>query len=240
MSIQNQQGVPLVSVVMPVWNKEAETLALCLKALESLRMYTRVPYELIVVDNASPAHQEPVSRQQFFMEVARHKKAEIITHATNLGFGVAVNRGAAGAKGKFLCQMNSDCELVEDSIAILLSFMLQFKVDVGMPEHFENCAHYGLQKTHEKMTDWRFGAFWIMATALFREMEGFDPAFEQCYWEDFDLWRRMEASGKSIHGYRGTWVKHKGGASSLPNRDEIFLRNKKRFDERWGTSREVN
>ena len=81
---------------------------------------------------------------------------------------------------------------------------------------------------------WRFGAFWLTYTYLFNQMGGFDSAFGLFYWEDTDLWARMESAGHQLAGWRGTWVKHKGGASSHPLRDEVFLKNKALFEARHG------
>ena len=82
--------------------------------------------------------------------------------------------------------------------------------------------------------DWRFGAFWVMQRAAWDAVGGFDEDFQMFYWEDTALWAAIEVTGRKIAGYRGTWVKHKGGASSHPERDFYFERNKKLFEEKWG------
>jgi GT2 family glycosyltransferase len=99
-----------------------------------------------------------------------------------------------------------------------------------MPEHFENCMHYGMGKSQDLMgTDWRFGAFYVARTAVMRQVNGYDEDFEMCYWEDTDLWRRLEEKGHRIAGWRGTWVSHWGGASSHPERDRFFAENRERY-----------
>jgi len=161
----------------------------------------------------------------------------------NLGFGIACNIGFEIAlkdiESQFIGQMNTDVELIEDSVSILLAAMEKYDLDVAMPEHYENCRHYNLSKADVVMPKWRFGAFWIArreALERVREQDGFifDPRYEMCYWEDTDLWRRMEALGMKVAGYRGTWVKHKGGVSSVPNMSKLFLKNKERFEKRHG------
>lgn len=214
-----------------------------IRAMESLREHTTVPYQLIVVDNASPAHKAeqgmPVGPyKEFLREICFHQNVDYLKQDTNIGFGRAVNLAIPVAKGEYFCQMNSDCELVEDTLVMLIGALEYYHFDVAMPEHFENCKAYNLGKSRELMTEqWRFGAFWLMRKQMFESVMGFDESFDMCYYEDTDLWRRIEARGGRIHGYRGTWVKHKGGASSLPNRDALFMANKKRFEDKWGVAK---
>lgn len=226
----------LLTIAVPVWNKSAETVEFCIRALNSIKQHVKIPYELIVVDNASPAHVNSFLAASFYRALAQHP-AITITLPENIGFGPAVNMALKVATGKYFCQMNSDCELVEDSPSILIKVMETYGVDVAMPEHYENCQHYKLEKTDELMgDDWRFGAFWIIRTGWLRSVGGFDEQFELCYFEDTDLWKRLEVMGAKIRGWRGTWVKHKGGASALPNMNEIFQRNKELFDRKWSKS----
>lgn len=217
-----------VAIIMPVYEKSEDCLAVEYRerAERSLIQYGNA--EIIEVNNGSPH----LDRTGMMADLC-----------CNLGFGIACNIGFEIAfkrpNAKFIGQMNTDAELVEDSISILLSAMTTHDLDVAMPEHYENCQHYNLSKSDEVMPNWRFGAFWIArreALERVREKDGFifDPRYEMCYWEDTDLWRRMEEMGMKVAGYRGTWVKHKGGVSSVPDMRELFLKNKERFEKRHG------
>jgi GT2 family glycosyltransferase len=213
-----------------MWNKEVETCALAWSAVASVLNHTdpeKVDLKLVLVDNSSPVQASWVGSSPNW---------DLVLLSENRGFGPAVNLGAKiHPDTDFVCQMNSDCEFVEDTINLLIGAMVKYDLDVGMPEHFENCKHYGLDKSDDVMgRDWRFGAFWIARRAAWEAVGGFDESFEMCYWEDTDLWRSIESTGRKVAGWRGTWVKHAGGASSHPRRDEFFKANKERFEEKWG------
>jgi GT2 family glycosyltransferase len=74
-----------------------------------------VPVELIVADNASSdGSVEGVEKR-----CAENEKVRILHNGTNLGFGVACNRGAAVARGDALLFLNPDCLIEADTIARL-------------------------------------------------------------------------------------------------------------------------
>lgn len=216
---------PSMCAVIPMWNKAPETMELAEKAVASLLCYTSqaVDLRLVVVDNASPY---PIKSRGDW---------DLVSLKKNRGFGPAVNLGAKVCPDTdYVLQMNSDCELVEDSVSILIEVMEKYDLSVAFPEHYENCKHYGLDKSNQLMgQDWRFGAFWIARRAAWDVVGGFDESFEMCYFEDTDIFKRIEQTGRKLAGWRGTWVKHRGGSSSLPERDYYFHKNRKLYEDRW-------
>lgn len=225
--------MPDLSYVIPVWNKHPIVTELCRKALRSIDEFTKgLSYEVICIDNRSPEHESMTQVQ--LRELWGN--AKVISLPENLGFGKACNLGFQLARGQYVCCMNDDAELVEDSCTMLLEVMQKNGIHVGMPENWNACQHYKLPKTNQIMGDsWRFGAFWVSTKELiWDKFQGFDEEYEMCYWEDSDLWRRLESKGYVIKGWRGTWVKHHGNASRLPNMPEFFNRNKARYEAKWG------
>lgn len=230
MDVPYQQG--LCSIVIPIWNKAEETREFCEKAVASIVEHVKYPYELILVDNASPFPLAELWILENLSSVGVNYL--IVQNQTNRGFGPAVNQGAAVAGGEFLCQMNSDCELVEDSVSILIGEMEKHQIDLGTTEHYENCLRYGLGKSDVTMgEDWFFGAFWICRRSVWDELGGFDEEYVLGYWEDSDLVKRARAKGYRVAGTRNTWVSHKGGASSHPDRDKYFELNRQRYEAKW-------
>ena len=90
---------PLVSIVIPAWNKDANSSALCDAAIRSIAREVHAAYELIIVDNGS-------SVKGFHTSIAAVPDGKIIALERNVGFGPAVNIGFGQAKAPFLCQMN--------------------------------------------------------------------------------------------------------------------------------------
>ncbi len=89
---------PVVSIIIPVFNK-CELTAQCLHAL--FQSPTRVPFEVIVVDNAS-SDRTPQQLAEFGARI------RVIRRKTNGGFAVACNEGAAAAIGEHVLLLNND------------------------------------------------------------------------------------------------------------------------------------
>jgi len=103
-------SVPLLSIIIVSFNTK-DLLAGCLRSIR--RCPPPVPYETIVVDNAS-ADASPEMVQAEFPEV------RLLKNATNLGFGAANNRGFQAAEGTVLLFLNSDTELLPNGLEPLL------------------------------------------------------------------------------------------------------------------------
>jgi hypothetical protein len=103
---------PVVSVVVVSY----ETRELILTALATLRTACPAePYEVIVVDNASTDDSAAAVAAEF-------PEARVVRLADNVGFGRAVNVGAARARGDWLLLLNPDTEPVGNVIGELLAF----------------------------------------------------------------------------------------------------------------------
>ena len=92
------QQQPLVSVVIPVFNK-CELTAQCLDAI--VKVGARAPFEIIVVDDCS-SDETP----RLLAQCAGFVRA--IRNPVNLGFARGCNRGAAEAQGKHIYFLNND------------------------------------------------------------------------------------------------------------------------------------
>src|SRR5262245_17098945 len=92
---------PKVSVVIVNWR----TARLTSRAVQSVLDHeVRVPYEIIVVDNASGD-----GSVEFLEE--HHPDIAILRSPANRGFAAGSNLGAASASGEFLLFLNSDAHL---------------------------------------------------------------------------------------------------------------------------------
>ncbi|GAB3814870.1 hypothetical protein GCM10027605_61070 [Micromonospora zhanjiangensis] len=103
---------PAVSVVMVTY----QTRELTRRALTGLLgTPSAVPYEVIVVDNASTDGSAEAIRAEF-------PAVRVVRLARNVGFGRAVNVGAERAHGRWVLLVNPDTEPVGDVIAELVRF----------------------------------------------------------------------------------------------------------------------
>lgn len=102
---------PLVSVVLVSYN----TRELTLKNLAGLQAGTAVPIEVIVVDNASTDNSAAAIGHAY-------PEVKVLRQPANLGFGNAVNVGAARATGRWILLINPDTEPVGDVIRTLVEY----------------------------------------------------------------------------------------------------------------------
>ena len=204
-----------------------KTPQITLKSIEHIKQNIHsVPYEIIVVDNAS--------KDDSLKNISRHHPdLGLLSLEKNMGFGVAANRGAAVAKGPFLCFLNSDIFLIEDCIHELIQFYGSHHVGAlgirllngenrFLPSygHFPDpllistgnisflrrlkCKCFNRYATVDPArkepleVDWITGAVFFISRERFRETGGFDETFF-LYYEDTDLCLRLRRAG--YHNY---------------------------------------
>ncbi len=103
------------SIIIPCFN-QLEYTKLC---LESVVRYTDVPYELILIDNASSDGTSGYLKSLKTRSSRReHKKSgrysvQLIRNIKNLGYAKAINQGIEAAQGDFILFLNNDTVVTE-------------------------------------------------------------------------------------------------------------------------------
>lgn len=88
------------------------------KCIQSVLTHTQqLQFEIILVDNASTECDAEIFKQQF-------PEIHLIKSKTNLGFAGGNNMGIGAAKGKYILLLNSDTELVDNSIKYVYEHFL--------------------------------------------------------------------------------------------------------------------
>ncbi len=231
---------PVLSVLLVFYN-QAHLSLLCLRTLLD---NADVPFELIVVDNASG------DRSGDLLE--RLENARLIRNAENLGFVKAVNQGAELAIGEFLLLLNNDAfiepgapgaaidVLREDASAgavggriELLDGKLQEAGNIVWRDG--SCAGYGRGENpgdgafrFRREVDYCSGAFLMFRTAQFRELGGFDEAFAPAYYEESDFCLRLRRRGLRIMYEPRAKVRHYEFASTGGMNAAVALQEKNR------------
>lgn len=106
---------PLVSVIVVNWNTRA-LLGACLASVRATM--TTLPYEIIVVDNASSDDSVTWLRQH-------EPTVQLIANQENVGFARANNQALTTCRGEFALLLNSDAQLVSDCATRLVETMRQ-------------------------------------------------------------------------------------------------------------------
>jgi len=244
--------IPLVSIVIPVYNKWDYTAA-CLHSL--LEVNSRYPFEVIVVDDQSSD------------ETAEHLASiDGLTHLRNeknLGFVGSCNRGARHARGEYLVLLNNDTqvqdgwldELIDtferEPTAGLVGARLVYP-DGSLQESggiiFNDGSgwNYGRGKQADnpeflflREADYCSGACIALKTKYFLELGAFDERYAPAYYEDTDLAFRVRESGfKVLVQPLSAVIHHEGitsGTDTSSGAKKYQLVNQQKFVNRWQT-----
>jgi len=87
--------------------------------LESIREHLgKVNFEVIIMDNASTD-----GSVEYLKDFCSYDRGfRLMEMGSNAGFGIASNKGAGAAEGRFLLFLNPDCKMISDDIGSLLKF----------------------------------------------------------------------------------------------------------------------
>lgn len=216
-------------------------LELCLKSVQAAII--NIDAEIIVVDN----HSEDESCQmmkQLFPDVI------LIENKENFGFSKGNNIGVSRAKGAYLCILNPDTVVAEDTFTSLLNFaenttnlgIVGCKLINGVGEFlpeskrnipfikaafkklFGNSKLYYANHLSENETGKvavLVGAFMLMEHRVYKSVGGFDEDYFM-YGEDIDLSYKVIKAGLDSYYFGATSVIHYKGESTL--RDKYYVR----------------
>ncbi|RZA20793.1 MAG: glycosyltransferase family 2 protein, partial [Lysobacteraceae bacterium] len=220
-------ATPRASIVIPVFGAFAHTLA-CLRALAAHP--PRIPFEVIVVDDASP--DDSAARLAQVGGIRLHARVE------NGGFIAACNDGASLARGEWLVFLNNDTVPQPGWLDALLA-TFDDHADVGLvgakllyPDGRLQEAggvvfadgsgwNYGRNEppddcrfAYVRDVDYASGAAIAIPRALFERLGGFDVRYAPAYYEDTDLAFAVRAAGLRVLYQPAAVVVHDEGTTS--------------------------
>ncbi|MCL5090689.1 MAG: glycosyltransferase family 2 protein [Patescibacteria group bacterium] len=102
-----------VSIVIPAFNEE-KGIGLVLDNLKETLKGTKIRYEIIVVDDGSSDKSAKIARQ---------KKAKVIIHPKNSGYGAALQTGMKVAKYRYVAITDADGSYPVEKIPEMLKLM---------------------------------------------------------------------------------------------------------------------
>lgn len=203
------------------------TFDLTVQCIHSIVAETKgIPYEIIVVDNASTDSTINELLIQF-------PAVKLIKNTTNVGFGIANNMGMQASKGTYILLLNSDTIIIENGIDKAIDFIKNNKsIDVltckqlnaegksFIPFSFyfktNNILSYLIDNpiqqliksklTKSKPTELNknsfvkslSGAFMLLKREVFETTKGFDPDFF-IYYEETEWCMRLNTTYKLFY-----------------------------------------
>ncbi|MGV8815689.1 MAG: glycosyltransferase family 2 protein [Gelidibacter sp.] len=216
-------------------------LELCLKSVQAALV--DLDAEVIVVDNHS-SDESCAMVKQLFPQVI------LIENKENFGFSKGNNIGVAQAKGEYLCILNPDTVVAEDTFTKILDYaenspkmgILGCQLVDGrgqfLPESKRNIptpivsikkilgfsnSYYAnsLSPSAIGKVDVLVGAFMFLKKEIYKEVGGFDEDYFM-YGEDVDLSYKVLKRGYHNLYYGKTTILHYKGESTL--KDKIYTK----------------
>lgn len=241
---------PQVSVIIPVHGELAHTLA-CLRSLA--KHGAQAPFEVIVVDDASPDASAATLVQVGGMRLLRN--------AANLGFIGSCNAGAAAARGEFLLFLNNDTQVTPGWLDALLDCFAE-RADCGIagsrlvyPDGRlqeagglvfadGSCWTTGRFEPRDvplfrcrREVDYVSGASLMIRREPFQRVGGFDARYAPAYYEDADLAFAVRRLGLRVYYEPASTVIHCEGISAGIDLDRGMKRhqrpNQAKFVDKW-------
>lgn len=241
---------PQVSIVIPVYNKIAYTLA-CLASLAQHAAST--PFEVIVVDDCSS--DDTAER------LADVDGLTLVRNAQNLGFVGSCNAGAAAARGEYVLFLNNDTVVTPGWLEALLRCFAE-QPDAGLvgaklvyPDGrlqeaggivFRDGSGWNFGRFDDpadprynfrRQADYCSGAAIVLRRSLFEQLGGFDQRYAPAYYEDTDLAFAVRAAGLKVYYEPHATVVHFEGVSAGTDTGSGMKRyqvvNQQKFLDKW-------
>lgn len=241
---------PQVSIVIPVYNKIAYTLA-CLASLA--QHAASATFEVIVVDDCSS--DDTAER------LADVDGLTLVRNAQNLGFVGSCNAGAAAARGEFVLFLNNDTVVTPGWLEALLRCFAE-QPDAGLvgaklvyPDGrlqeaggivFRDGSGWNFGRFDDpadprynfrREADYCSGAAIVLRRSLFEQLGGFDQRYAPAYYEDTDLAFAVRAAGLRVYYEPHATVVHFEGVSAGTDTGSGMKRyqvvNQEKFLDKW-------
>ncbi|HEY5638945.1 MAG TPA: glycosyltransferase [Dehalococcoidia bacterium] len=240
----------LTSIVI-VTHNGADAVRRC---LDSIRQQTEdVPYELIIVDNAS------VDGTPTYLSTLTD--AQVVLNDENRGFAAGCNQGLQLAKGDYLLLLNPDTVVTEGWLKRLIAHAErdhevgavgpvsngtgELQLDLLAEAQFEDIeqmqdyARRVAKKNRGKAWDFhRLAGFCILVKReVFERVGELDEQFGIGYFEDDDYCKRIRNAGYRLLIARDVFIHHEGGVSfsslTSGSANQLLLTNRVRYVTKW-------
>lgn len=234
-----------ISITVTNWNGGKLTR----DCLFSIKKYTSLPYELIIVDNGSTDGSLEMIESEF-------PNAILIKNLENLGAVKAANQEIKITNGDYIVHLDNDTKVTKNWLENLIRVAKSDKKIgiVGCKHLFPNglILHaggwmkpnafwfYGWKEADNgqydeiKEVDWVSSACWLLKKSLIKKIGFLDESFSPIYFEETDYCLRAKKAGFKIVYTPKTVIFHVGGISrdmKFSNEKIFFIsqRNKVRF-----------
>lgn len=216
-----------VSIIIVTWN----TAKITQKCVQTINKFLKNP-EIIIVDNGSVDDTIKI--------LSEESNVKIIENHANLGFAKANNIGLSHATNEYILFMNSDIELIDNSIVDLITYF-QNRPNIGLigpkflnPDFSPQASVFPSQnisnafkefwlgkdtyskyipKGNKPIKVWAISGGCILTRKSFFNKIGKWNEKYFFYFEDLDLCRKVNQLSKDVIFYPECQIIHRHGAS---------------------------
>ena len=187
-----------LTVVVPFHDNPGQ-LAQCIAGLKA----STVPFELVMVDDASKGREAP--------ELARAAANRVVTLERNSGPAVARNEGVKVASGSLIAFIDSDVVVRPDTLALMLAALREDPeaaalfgsyddepADRSTVSFYRNLLHHHVHHKGPREASTFWAGCGAVRKADFEAVGGFDASFRHPSIEDIELGMRLKSSGRRI------------------------------------------
>jgi O-antigen biosynthesis protein len=211
----------LTSIVIPIRNLDYANAHYTGNCIGSIRYFTHLPYEIIIVDNASTV--ELSSKDEPFIKAID----KYIKNDTNMGVSVAWNQGIGMAEGKYICFMNSDVEVYDDWLDFMIASINSGDCDVIMATPMYaypyGRAKKALEIRKDELSEFCDFSCFLTKKEIFDKVGLFDENIKLGWGEDVIFKHKLEKLGLKIRSTKMVNTHHIGMATgfSMMNHGEL-------------------
>jgi len=230
--------VPQVTIVIPTFNR----LELTKRCIESIRLHTQSPYEILAVDNGSADGT---------VQWLERNSINYIENKQNMGFGYACNQGIMSSYSDYVVILHNDVVVTSRWLESLINHMekdpslgiigpctnlgalsQRIPVDYEMVYQLESFAwrRYQENKGKSEPVEYLGGLCLLIPRWLINNIGLFDTRLKGGF-ESWDLCLRSRLAGYKVAVARDVFVHHFGGRPS-PSIEE----SGRLFSQKWGIS----
>ncbi|QJD84080.1 glycosyltransferase family 2 protein [Cohnella herbarum] len=233
------------SIIIPTYNR----LDLLQRCIYSIRQYTEMPYEIIVVDNGSTDGTASWCMQQ---------NLALLSLPRNEGFPIACNKGLRLSSGDTLVLLNNDTVVTKNWLSNMSAALLSSS-EVGIvgpvtnyasgsqqvQYPFEDLAEFQRIAVEVNVSDYAkwvrveriVGFCFVFRRSLMEKIGLLDERFSPGHYEDDDFCLRTRLHGFSLLVCHDALIFHEGSASFKNEgelkQQQLVERNYRMFMDKW-------
>jgi len=223
-------NTPACDIIVLVWNHLEYTRP----CIESVLKHTKLPCQLIIVDNDS---NEETKQYLKGIRSTENVSVTLITNEGNLGFVGGNNVGLRASEAAFACILNNDTVVSEGWLSEMIKVAeAEDRIGIVNPGSSTFGGRPGPDAPDFVETGSAIGFCMLIKRAVIEKIGYLDESLSGFFFEDTDYSYRAKEAGFICGTANRAYVHHHEHKSveNLRDRQARFNESRKRFYQKWG------